>query len=110
MALDIAEEQPEGIIFLIPSRLEACEILESPARWHWVDLFRSDGYGRLLKSLSAPAKVLQTSNSTSKEEVEAARDLDIVALETVKDNTKLLYPGPVSGRLVRSADPISASK
>ncbi len=38
-ALDVADEQPEGTIFLIPLRLEPCEIPNRLHRWHWVNLF-----------------------------------------------------------------------
>jgi len=57
-ALDVADEQPEGTIFLIPLRLEECEVPESLGRWQWVDLFREAGYERLLCALGARAKSL----------------------------------------------------
>jgi hypothetical protein len=38
-ALDIAEEKPEGTIFVIPARLEDCPVPERLNRWQWVDLF-----------------------------------------------------------------------
>ena len=58
-ALDVADEQPEGAIFLIPLRLEECEVPERLSRWHWVDLFQKTGYKRLLRALRARAKHLQ---------------------------------------------------
>jgi len=57
-ALDVADEQPEGAIFLIPLRLEECEVPESLGRWQWVDLFRETGYERLLRALRARAEHL----------------------------------------------------
>lgn len=56
-ALDVAEEQPEGAAYLIPVRLEDCEIPERLRRWQWVDLFKDGGYERLLRSLGATAAV-----------------------------------------------------
>jgi TIR domain len=50
-ALDVADEQPEGSIFLIPVRLEECEIPERLRRWQHVDLFKFDGYERILRAL-----------------------------------------------------------
>lgn len=50
-ALDVADEQPEGTIFLIPVRLEECAVPSRLARWHWVDLFEDNGYDRLVRSL-----------------------------------------------------------
>lgn len=50
-ALDVADEQPEGRIFLIPLRLEPCDVPERLRRWHWVNLFDDRGYERLTRSL-----------------------------------------------------------
>ena len=54
-ALDVAMEKPEGEIFIIPVRLEECEVIKSLREWHWVDLFESDGYEMLMRALHARA-------------------------------------------------------
>jgi len=54
-ALDIAEEKPEGTIFLIPARLEECTVPERLNRWQWVDLYEDDGFIKLLRSLKLRA-------------------------------------------------------
>jgi class 3 adenylate cyclase len=51
-ALDRAEEQPEGRIYIIPVRLEPCAVPERLTQWQWVDLFSDRGYDKLLTSLS----------------------------------------------------------
>lgn len=58
IALEEAEKKPEGMIFIIPARLEECENLHSLHRWHWVDLFEPDGYDYLLRALRARATEL----------------------------------------------------
>ena len=50
-SLDVAEEQPEGSIFLIPLRLAECDVPEGLRRWQWVNLFEEHGYARLLRAL-----------------------------------------------------------
>ncbi|MDX5409323.1 MAG: toll/interleukin-1 receptor domain-containing protein [Thauera sp.] len=50
-ALDVAAEIPEGDIFIIPIKLDACDAPESLAKWHWLEAYR-DGYGRLISSLA----------------------------------------------------------
>jgi TIR domain len=50
-ALDVADEQPEGGIFLIPVRLENCDVPERLRRWQWVDLFEERGYDKLVRAL-----------------------------------------------------------
>ncbi len=51
IALDAADERPEGAIFIIPVKLEECNIPERLSRWHCVNLFEEKGYGRLMKAL-----------------------------------------------------------
>ncbi len=55
LALDTAMEKPEGEIFIIPARLEECDNLESLRKWHWVDLFETDGYEMLMRALRVRA-------------------------------------------------------
>ncbi|MCJ7689499.1 MAG: toll/interleukin-1 receptor domain-containing protein, partial [Clostridiaceae bacterium] len=50
-ALDVAEEQPEGTIYLIPLKLEECDVPERLGRWHWVNYYEENGYKRLMSSL-----------------------------------------------------------
>lgn len=57
-ALDIAEEKPEGTIFLIPARLEDCVVPERLSRWHWVDLYEENGFIQLLRSLKLRAEAV----------------------------------------------------
>ena len=53
LALDIADEQPEGSIFLIPVKLEECTVPDRLSRWQWVNLFEERGYSGLLRALQA---------------------------------------------------------
>jgi cold shock CspA family protein/predicted transcriptional regulator len=55
-ALDIADEQPEGTIFLIPLKLEECEMPERLRRWQWVNYFDEAGYKRLMDALRIRAQ------------------------------------------------------
>ena len=57
-ALDVADEQPEGTIYLIPVRLEECDIPDRLKQWHWVNLFKSKGYPKLLSALHLRATSL----------------------------------------------------
>lgn len=57
-ALDVADEQPEGTIFLIPVRLEECEIPERLRRWQWVNYFDENGYDRLMLALTVRAGIV----------------------------------------------------
>jgi len=61
-ALDIAEQQPEGTLFLIPVRLEECEMPDRLRRWLWVDLFQSFGYERLVRALQVRRESLGISH------------------------------------------------
>ena len=51
LALDKADFLPDDEVFIIPVRLEQCEMPESLRHLHRVDLFRPGGYKKLLASL-----------------------------------------------------------
>jgi len=57
-ALDVADEKPEGTIFLIPARLEDCSVPNRISRFQWVDLFQKAGYSKLRESLHLRMKDL----------------------------------------------------
>src|SRR3990172_2214391 len=58
VALDVADEKPEGTIYLIPARFEDCPVPERLSRWQWVNIYKKNGYSRLLSSLEQRAKSL----------------------------------------------------
>ena len=58
-ALDAADEKPQGTIFLIPVKLEECEVPERLGRVHWTDLFKRGGYNQLKGALRTRAQQLQ---------------------------------------------------
>jgi len=57
-ALDVAEEQPEGAIFLIPLKLEECAVPERLSRWQWVNYFDQRGHERLMRAFRVRAESL----------------------------------------------------
>ena len=54
-ALDIADKQPDEGIFIVPVRLEQCEMPNRLADYQWVDLFDERQPERLLQALSKQA-------------------------------------------------------
>lgn len=59
IALDYADEHPEGAVYLIPVRLDECEVpIRISERFQWVDLFKPNGYKKLIDSLSDKANLL----------------------------------------------------
>ncbi len=53
--LDVADEKPEGTIFVIPAKLEKCGLPDRLERLHYVELFEPDGYSRLKRALETRA-------------------------------------------------------
>lgn len=51
-SLDVADEQPEGTIFIIPIRLDECQVPSRLNKWQWVNLFEKNGYKKLKVSLT----------------------------------------------------------
>jgi hypothetical protein len=58
MALDLADEQPPGAIFVIPLRLEQCLVPDRLTKWHWLDFFHPLANQKLLDALQARAEEL----------------------------------------------------
>jgi formylglycine-generating enzyme required for sulfatase activity len=54
-AFDSTIEELNGEIFVIPVRLEACDLPEYLRNWQRVDLFEEDGYEELMRALQAQA-------------------------------------------------------
>lgn len=56
-ALDVASEIPEDDIFIIPIKLDPCDIPSGLSRWQWLEAYK-DGYGRLIASLAQQTAIL----------------------------------------------------
>lgn len=51
LVLEVADEQPLGAIFLIPAKIEECEVPDRLRRWQWVDLHDENGHRKLIRAL-----------------------------------------------------------
>lgn len=74
-AIDIAEELPEGTFFLIPVKLEECQVPNRLNKLHWVNLYENGGYEKLAQALSIRANTL--TESTTKLSTYLAETLQI---------------------------------
>jgi serine/threonine protein kinase len=54
--LDIADEYPDGELFVLPVRLEECEVPPRLRKWQYGDIFSPNGFQRLLASLQLVKK------------------------------------------------------
>ncbi len=84
-ALDIWQEKLEDDIYLIPVRLEDCEVLESLCVFQWVNLFEEDGWTRLVKAIQVGmgrrAKVVKPIvQETTSSEHDSIFQLDVLSL------------------------------
>jgi len=69
LALDTAMKQPEGEIFIIPARLEVCDVPDSLRKWQWVDLFETDGSEKLISALRSRAERVGAALRSSEKEI-----------------------------------------
>jgi hypothetical protein len=58
-ALNISEEKPEGVIHLIPLRLDDCDMPSSLKRLHWINYYEDEFYENLRKSLHERMKQIE---------------------------------------------------
>ena len=56
IGMDILDRQPEGRIYLIPVRLEDCQVPLKLKKRQWVDFFKGDGMERLLRAIETGCK------------------------------------------------------
>jgi hypothetical protein len=56
--LDLADEKPEGTIFVIPVKIEECEIPRRLSQWQWLNYSEEGSFDRLLLSLKKRAQNL----------------------------------------------------
>ena len=52
-ALDVLQEKLDEDIYLIPVRLEACDVPERLRAFHWADLHTDNGFDKLLRAIQA---------------------------------------------------------
>ena len=57
-AIELAQMQPEGAIFLIPVKLDECSLPDFLSRYQWVEYSNGDGYHNLTRALHAKAASL----------------------------------------------------
>ena len=50
IAVEKANSLPQAEIFIIPARLELCDMPEPLRRWQCVDLFEANGYKKLMRA------------------------------------------------------------
>ncbi len=73
--LDVSAQIPEEAIFIIPLRLEECEVPRVLKKWHWEDYFpfnnRNVAYDKIIASLKQRAivKKIETKNIISKKDL-----------------------------------------
>lgn len=58
-ALDVADEKPDGALYLIPAKLEECPVPSGLVNKQWVNLYEEKGYEQLLNALSSRARALR---------------------------------------------------
>jgi len=62
-ALDLADEKPEGTIFIIPARLEDCDVPPGLQRWQWLNVYEPDFYDKLITALKRRSHDLAVKNA-----------------------------------------------
>ena len=55
-ALDVADEKPEETIFIIPLKLEECNVPERLSQWQWVNYYEDGAFEKLMSSLRMRAR------------------------------------------------------
>ena len=75
-ALDVADEQPEGAIYLVPLKLENCDVPSRLKHLQWIDYFEKDGFEELSRILKEKKKSIHQKEE-GQDEVEIVEKLRI---------------------------------
>ncbi len=75
LVLDAAEYQPEGRIFVVPVRLDACSLPIRLSRWQYADLFKPNGYQRLKAALTTRTEAAPDEGTTVRQLTADSREL-----------------------------------
>lgn len=70
VALDVADLQPEGAIFIIPLKLDDFDLPTRLSKWQWVDWHRADALQHVIRSLDARAADIGAASSTNTSELQ----------------------------------------
>ena len=89
-ALDVADRQPEGTIFLIPVKLEECQIPDRLSHLHYVNLYEEDGFGNLMRSLAVRANELGINVATEMEKrIYSAKEREEIIRRVIAEELSL---------------------
>lgn len=95
-ALRLADEKPEGAIYLIPIKLEDVEVPDSLKHIQWLEFYKSDGLKKLFEALNVNLKRKLRDNEqlrSSVEEIEKPRRNIFVAMPFSEDLQDCYYYG-----------------
>lgn len=99
-ALDKALEKPEGTIYIIPAKLEECDVPDKLSRWQWVNLFDDveGGYEMLMLSLKLRARTLGASLISPPKDDPSPVPITKPRVEVVKLPLKSSSPAAAAGQ------------
>jgi len=100
-ALDKALEMPDGRIFIIPAKLEECDLPFSLRQYQAVNLYEKEGYTRLMKALKLRALQLERNTVELPKEGEVVPEIKKIAEEKKSVEPKQDKPG------IKTAEPSS---
>jgi hypothetical protein len=103
-ALDISEEKPDGTIFVIPLRLENCDVPIRLKKYHWVDLFDESGYSKLVKSLQVRAFQLERATVQISKQDESSSYLAEKPNQESHEGVSVHINGNVQGNIIIGND------
>jgi phospholipase C len=108
--LNVADEQPQDAIFLVPCKLEDCDVPDRLRRYHWVELFSDDGFEKLKQTLAHCVARIEGSNRPLVPTDSAYSDRDERAISRTKDIRRETVALPRRIRLTPEAPGIQKLK
>ena len=63
-ALEVADLMPEGVVYIIPVRLDNCKVPNSLSKWHWVDYFEDEEREKLIRAIQLRINITPNKNTS----------------------------------------------
>ena len=79
--LDVAEEMPQGRIYIIPVRLDECDVPSRLERYQWMDYFEPGEQEKLIRAIQLRVKPLEKSKSEREKYFDAGERVTTVCNE-----------------------------
>lgn len=88
-ALDYAEMLPEGSIYIVPVKIEECEVPELLSKWQWIDIHKYGGYKKIIETIAKVIPKEEKVHQKNKQQ-EVMSPSDQILLQKIQEHGRVI--------------------